>query len=488
MKIQTKNNKLRSVYSVTIIFILIVAISPSIFAYQEEEQLVDAIAIFENGVNVDNIPGVDYKYRWANFNGFAGRMSYSTFKELEKSDLVRLIEIDSELGTYDVVHRKESLDWGVDHIDAERVWGGTDGALEVIPGNPSGLGVKVCIIDTGIYYTHEDLNDNYKGGKDLIDHDNYPLDESENGHGTMCAGIIGAEDNTIGYIGVAPDVSLYAVRIPFPFFWAPKYIAKALIWAIKNDMDVISMSFGGKDDRGVIGDLCRSAYEQGIVLVAAAGNDNERRILLPAAYDEVIAVGAIDENNIRWDEGEDGSNYGPELDFVAPGVDIHSTQNNDFVPYGYGKGTSFAVPHIAGVCALILSEHPEWPRDRTRPDMVKDILISSCFDLGAPGKDEEYGYGLVNAYAIFDTIPPEITITSPTHGSRVSPYSVLIRASASDDLAIKRVRCKIDNNLWLVDDTEAPYQWTWDTTSYSQYSYHTITCIAYDYAGNYAED
>ncbi|TES95370.1 MAG: hypothetical protein E3J90_09830 [Promethearchaeota archaeon] len=248
------------------------------------------------------------------------------------------------------------------------------------------------------------------------------------------------------------------------------------------------MSFGGTYDDSIICYLCWAAYMQGIVLVAAAGNYNERGILFPAVYDEVIAVGAIDENNLRWDEGEDGSNYGPELDFVAPGVNVYTTMNSDIIPYDDGTGTSFATPHIAGICALILSEHPELPRDSTRPSIVKDILISSCFDLGPPGKDDEYGYGLVNAYAIFDTIPPEVTITSPTHGSVVSRYTVLIEADASDDLAIKRVRCKIDNSLWLVDDTEAPYQWTWDTTGYSQGSYHTITCITYDYAGNYAED
>ena len=481
MKIYGKNKKLRLNLSATIPFILIIALLPPVFVYQEEEQLIDVIVFFENGVNVDDIPGVDYKYRWANFNGFAGRMSYSTFKELEKSDFVKLIEIDSELYTFNAVHKEESLDWGVDHIDAERVWGGTDGALEVIPGNPSGLGVKVCIIDTGIYFTHDDLNDNYVGGKDLIDGDNYPLDE--NGHGTMCAGIIGAEDNTIGYIGVAPHVSLYAVRVAL----SVSDICDALTWAIINEMDVISMSIGTYND-SVIGYLCWAAYQQGIVLVAGAGNDNRGRITMPAAYDEVIAVGAIDENNLRWDGGEYGSNYGPELDFVAPGVGVYTTMNSDIIPYDDGTGTSFACPHIAGVCALILSEHPELPRDNTRPSIVKDILISSCFDLGPPGKDDEYGYGLVNAYAIFDTIPPEVTIISPTHGSDVSRVAVLIEAGASDDLAIKRVRCKIDNNLWLVDDTEAPYQWIWDTTGYSPGSYHTITSIAYDYAGNYAED
>ncbi|GAI76207.1 unnamed protein product, partial [marine sediment metagenome] len=169
MIIQKKKKKLILALIVTVSFLLSSVVLHSSYALREEEQYIDAIVFFEDGVNVDDIPGVVYKYRWVNLNGFAGRMSYSTFKELEKSDFVKLIEIDSESYTLNGVHKEESLDWGVDHIEAERVWGGADGALEVIPGNPSGLGVKVCIIDTGIHFTHDDLDDNYKGGKDLID-------------------------------------------------------------------------------------------------------------------------------------------------------------------------------------------------------------------------------------------------------------------------------------------------------------------------------
>jgi len=474
MKIQKKKRKVILALIVTVSFFLSYMVLHPDYALQE--QYVDAIVLFEDGVTVDDIPEVDYKYRWANLHGFAGRMPYSTFKELEKSDFVKLIEIDSELYTLNGVHKNESLDWGVDHIDAERVWGGTDGALEVIPGNPSGLGVKVCIIDTGIYFTHDDLDDNYVGGKDFIDGDNYPLDE--NGHGTMVAGIIGAEENTIGYIGVAPHVSLYAVRIDF----SESDVCNAIGWAIDNEMDVISMSFGAYEDSSAVGYVIWVAYQQGIVLVAAAGNDNTGPISFPARYDEVIAVGAIDENNLRWNDGEYGSNYGPVLDFVAPGVGIYTTTNNDIIPYDDDTGTSLAAPFVSGIVALILSEYPD-----LEPAEVKDILISTSIDLGPPGKDDEYGYGLVNAYYALDNEPPEVTITSPNAGDWVKGI-VSITASATDNALVKKVAFKIDNGEWHYDtDGTDGWSYDWDSTGYTTGG-HTIWSRAYDPIGLYDED
>ena len=482
MRELNKTKKIKVILSILFFFLIIFAIVPSVFA-KPEVQYVNAIVFFKKGVYINDIPEVEYKYHYENFNGFAGKMPYSTYQKLEGSWFVKSIELDQKIVR--PVWVGDRLNWGVDDIDAERVWGGYDGAVNVTNPNVAGKGVKVCIIDTGIRYDHEDLWYNYIGGYDYVDDDDDPMEGDFNSHhGTAVAGIIAAMDNEMGYIGVAPNVSLYVVRI----FSSDtdtcdmSDLIDAIIWACNNGMDIISMSFSGGNSYA-LGYVIWFAYQQGIVLVAASGNYPEggnHNVVYPAIYDQVIAVGAVekvDEEYVRASY----SCYGPQLDVVAP-TDVYTTYGY-FVKYAPFSGTSAACPFVAGVCALILSKYPD-----LTPAEVKDILVSRCFDLGPPGRDDEYGNGLVNAYAIFDTIPPEVTITSPTHGSDVSRVAVLIEADASDDLAIKRVRCKIDNNLWLVDDTEAPYQWIWDTTGHSPGSYHTITSIAYDYAGNYAED
>ncbi|MHA1685914.1 MAG: S8 family serine peptidase, partial [Candidatus Heimdallarchaeaceae archaeon] len=133
----------------------------------------------------------------------------------------------------------DKLDWGVDDIDAEKVWGGTDGAVDVLPESLSGEGVSIAIIDTGIDKDHPDLNDNYAGGYNCIKKDGELWDPSytkdEFGHGTHVAGIIAAEDNDEGVIGVAPHASLYALRaFDASAQTEPDYILRALNWCIQT--------------------------------------------------------------------------------------------------------------------------------------------------------------------------------------------------------------------------------------------------------------
>ncbi|MHA1813365.1 MAG: S8 family serine peptidase, partial [Candidatus Thorarchaeota archaeon] len=187
-------------------------------------------------------------------------------------------------------------------------------------------------------------------------------------------------------------------------------------WAIDNGMDVISMSLGGGDYDQAFDDAIDRAYDAGIVVVAASGNDGKGTISYPAAYDNAIAVGAIDsDHNLA-----DFSNYGPEQEIVAPGVDIYSTMPTYTVALNYWfmggysqnydrmSGTSMATPMVAGVVALILSANP----DLTPPE-VRDILHTTSVDLGSAGWDQYFGYGEVNAKAAVDEAgggtPPDTT-------------------------------------------------------------------------------
>ncbi|MDI6639840.1 MAG: S8 family peptidase, partial [Methanocellales archaeon] len=169
--------------------------------------------------------------------------------------------------------------------------------------------------------------------------------KDDNGHGTHCAGIVAAEDNTEGVAGVAPEASLYAVKVlnRFGSGWLSDIIA-GIQWSVDNDMDVVSMSLGTSTYSASLETACNNAYNAGLVLVAAAGNSGDgnpatNEYSYPAAYGSVIAVGATDINNVApsW------SNSGSYLELAAPGVSIYSTLPTYRVTltrtYGYDYGT-----------------------------------------------------------------------------------------------------------------------------------------------------
>ncbi len=407
------------VISVLIFSNALVAINRS----PQTDRYVNAVILFKPGVEV-NIAGIDVYQEYSVLNGMAARIPMALYHTLEHAWFVSSIQIDHRVSLF-----QDTLDWGVDDVDAEQVWGGAEDAVDVVQGNPDGSGVKVAILDTGIDYTHPDLDDVYAGGHDFVDDDNDPKDE--NGHGTHCAGIVAAEDNGEGVIGVAPHASIYAVRVldAYGSGYTSDIIA-GIDWAIDNGMDVISMSLGGGSYDSAFNDAVNRAYNAGIVVVAASGNDGKNQISYPAAYDNAIAVGAIDKDH----QLASFSNYGPEQEVVAPGVDIYSTMPTYSVTltswwYGYSKnydtmsGTSMACPMVAGVVALILSAN----HDLT-PAQVRDILHTTSTDLGPSGWDERYGYGEVNAPAAVDaagggSTPPDTTPPAKVTGLTATTLS-----------------------------------------------------------------
>jgi len=257
-----------------------------------------------------------------------------------------------------------------------------------------GTGVKVAVIDTGIDYTHEDLDANYKGGYDFVFNDSDPFD-GNNSHGTHVAGIIAAERNGIGVVGVAPNASLYAVRVlDSAGFGTVSWVIAGIEWAVDNDMDVAIMSSGTKEDCQPLREACRNASDAGVLLVAAAGNTDGGNVTYPARYDSVIAVTATDLS----DSQASFSPIGPEVELAAPGVNILSTVVGAS-SYGNLGGTSQAAPHVAGTAALIISSNLQDVNDDgvVNNEDVRLQLQSTAQDLGDPGKDDTYGYGLVEA-------------------------------------------------------------------------------------------
>jgi len=275
----------------------------------------------------------------------------------------------------------ETLPWGVDRIDADLVWG-------ITTGDP----VKAAIVDTGIDVKHPDLKDNLKGGVSTV---NYTASyNDDNGHGTHVAGIVGAIDNTIGVIGVGPKIDLYAVKVLDRR--GSGYLSdviEGLDWAIQNKMQVVNMSLGTASDILSFQEAVQRVSAAGIVQVAAAGNSGGS-VIYPAAYSQVIAVSATDNADAiaSW------SSRGPEVDLAAPGVSIYSTYKGS--TYKTLSGTSMAAPHVTGSSAMVLTQTIKCDTDLNgvcSPAEVQQRLEATAEELGAIGKDNLYGSGLVDA-------------------------------------------------------------------------------------------
>jgi len=308
----------------------------------------------------------------------------------------------------------ETLPWGVERIRTPCVWD-QDEDLAVDEGANAGDGVRICVIDSGIDYDkydsvkvyHPDLNGNVLDGRgfrhwycsveERLDY------EDTNGHGTHVAGTISAVDNTEGVIGAAPKAKLHVAKcyhiVNGPADSAYREVVSAINWAVNQGAYIISMSLSFAMNYTELFEACYNAYYYyGVLLIASAGSEEESFVRYPAAYDSVIAVGAVFPNLTR----ADFSNTGPELEFVAPGFEINSTILGG--EYGTLSGTSMAVPHVTAVAALIYSSKvdPDYDYDMDEEwdnFEVRDKLQELCLDLGPSGKDEEYGYGFINGWA-----------------------------------------------------------------------------------------
>jgi serine protease len=406
----------------------------------------------------------------------------------------------------------QEIPYGVEMIGAAQVWSKTKGA-----------GAVVAVLDTGIAMYHPDKGNVIASASFVTD----LTVEDFNSHGTHTAGTIAAADNTIGVVGVAPEAGLLIGKV---LNNAGEGEISGLIagieWAVENGAHVISMSLGGTRNSAALETACDNAYAQGVLLVAAAGNDNTSVPEYPAAYASVLSVAAVDINK----EKADFSNYGSTIDVAAPGVDVLSTIPVGFEAIGdaiwsaashssnilqgtsagivtgqicncglatgldtdntcpdtvagniahirrgtitfaekvahaqakgavgviisnnvsgnflgtlsagsplvavsismedgdqlqplaesgiagtvsvtadlvdYFSGTSMATPHVSGAAALIVAAQGA----NISPSEVWDLLINSAEDLGDPGRDDLFGYGLIHVNSAFESMPPK---------------------------------------------------------------------------------
>ena len=346
------------------------------------------------------------------------------------SQLAGVVQVSSEVKARTLLtpnDQYENVQWGLSTIHALQAWDITVGKHSVVVG----------VLDTGIDWNHPDLAGNMWNdssgyhGYNFIDNNRIPMDDNinsfdENGnwipntytyHGTHVAGVAGAViNNNIGIAGMA-QVRLMAVKVMNDSGeGTDATVASGIRWAVDNGADIVTMSLGVDGMSLTLGGAVQYAANHGVVQIAASGNSGTSFVSYPGAYPSVISVGAVDQLSRR----ASFSNFGTELDLMAPGVQIYSTQGSS--SYQYLSGTSTAAPYVAGVAALMLSVNPS-----LTPTEVGAVMNSTATDLTTTsGWDSSTGWGVVNAFAAVEQVSnPLVSVSEyPSYAPPNSTFSI----------------------------------------------------------------
>lgn len=468
--------------SLWLIVVLIFTMTVPFSAFAHETREVQKVDVF---IEFDVIPGNAGIDMIQAFGGevidsydivpvIAASMPVAALAGLSRNPHVTLIE-----PILTVTATEDDYDWGVLRINGDDVYSNGTGF--------TGKGVKIAIIDTGIDYAHPDLAANYAGGYDFVNDDDDPVDDK--GHGTHVAGTIAADDNGSGLVGVAPDAQLYALKV-LDETGSGSFadILSALDWCVENNIDVTNNSYGSPFNPGrIVQRAFDAANRAGILNIAAAGNSGNPAgvgdsVEYPGAYASVMAVAATTPD----DERAYFSSTGPDVEIAAPGWAINSTLPGE--TYGEYSGTSMATPHVVGTAALVIES------GITGANQVRTALIESCQDLGTPGFDNWFGYGVVDALAAVTDLPaadhtPTVTITSPEEGASFLLGEPVITISFSATAADDEDGDITGDIIWTDPATEAELGVGGSiTAAYSKAGDYTVVASITDSFGNKATD
>ncbi len=304
---------------------------------------------------------------------------------------IELVEHNVIAYAYAVNDPYRPYQWNFDMLSVESAWV-----------TATGDGVTVAVIDTGVSRDGEDTPARMTDGYDFAAGDDDPSDVG--GHGTHVAGTIAqATNNGRGVAGMAPDATVMPVRVLGDDGSGSSWdVAQGIVYAVDHGADVINLSLGSPYPAAIYKQAIDYAVDNGVVVVAASGNEYATEVGYPAGFDGVIAVGAVgDDRRIA-----SYSNTGSALDVVAPGGTygagiLQETVQHGSAGYQYLNGTSMASPHVAALAALLIEAGAE-------PDEVDDILADTSTDLGDPGWDEIFGHGLIDPVAALGSLagPP----------------------------------------------------------------------------------
>ncbi len=304
----------------------------------------------------------------------------------ELKDLHKLLTTPNDLGPDGTQGGWGSItpqnnQWYLHKIQAQDAWDFSTGSASI----------KVAVTDDAFKVDHPDLVNKMLPGRDVVGNNNdpSPCGSTDGFHGTHVAGTVGAEtDNGIGIASIGWNVSIIPVKIAnCSAQLSGGY--DGVIWSADNDADVINMSWGGPNAGQYGLNIINYAHNAGAILVAAAGNDGTNNVLYPAAYANVIAVGATTITDAK----ASFSQYGPEIDVLAPGAAIRSTNHQD--AYAPSQGTSMASPIVAGLLGLMKSYAPEATNEQ-----IIECLKSGCDNVDAQNSSitQFIGSGRINAY------------------------------------------------------------------------------------------
>jgi thermitase len=274
--------------------------------------------------------------------------------------------------------------WAIRTVRAQAAWD-----VETGKRNP----VVVAVLDSGVDAQHPELAGRVRPGGDFIDGDADPSDEHF--HGTAVAGVVAASgNNKTGVAGISWGATVLAERVlNADGSGSMCTVAAGIVDAVDAGARVLNLSLGAPADRCpfVMEQALDYAHDKGALVVVSAGNDGARGnpVQYPAGCERTFAVAATDirDRTARFSE------YGPQVDIAAPGVDVVTTTRDGEGVHGYAylSGTSISAPFVAGAAALLLSKHPGWT-----PDQVRARLVATARDLGPRGRDDRYGAGRID--------------------------------------------------------------------------------------------
>lgn len=346
----------------------------------------------------------------------------------------------------------QSGQWALTKIQAEEAWNFTTGSSSVL----------VAVLDNAISIDHQDLSANIylntaeQNGLTLLDDDGNgraddlhgydvanndadprpPANASGNNdefiHGTHVAGIVGAvSNNNTGIASIGYSIKILPVKIGRDSDAALTGGIDGIYYAMRSGADVISMSWGTTTDAATLKTVVQQAAVSGALLVAAAGNDGDQTLSYPAAYPQVVSVGATDENDAK----ASFSSYGSTVDVMAPGVGIYSTLPENNNTYGNLSGTSMATPLVSGLAGLVKSYFPNM-----NASQIRQRIEQGCEDISAenPGMSGMIGAGRINAFRTLGNVAVA-DISKEDISMWPNPCSDVLYLKKPAQLAVKNV-------------------------------------------------